>query len=263
MRLRIDDGVLDVLDEGEGTPVVLLHGFPLAKEIWDEQAAELRRRARVLRIDLRGLGASRGGPGPYLMESLASDVAGVLDARGIAAAAIVGHSLGAYVAFAFLRMFEERVLGLGLVCGRAGADPDVVRARREELATLAETQGMEPIANDYVPRFFAQATYRERPELVDSARAVVLATDPLGAAAVMRGMAMRVASDDLLEDIGVPAVVVAGRHDAFVPAGEQRAMANAIRAARFVTLESGHLPHWEQPDALTGALADLLGRIAA
>src|SRR5581483_1643974 len=99
MRVPIDDGELDVLDAGSGTPIVLLHGFPLAKETWDAQAAALQERVRVVRIDLRGLGKSRGGPGPYLMETLAGDVAAVLDALAIERATIVGHSLATYVAY--------------------------------------------------------------------------------------------------------------------------------------------------------------------
>src|SRR5580700_726695 len=161
MRVRIDDGELDVLEAGSGVPIVLLHGFPLAKNIWDAQAETLSAGARVVRLDLRGLGASRNGSGPYLMESLAGDVAAVLDALGIQRAAIVGHSLGSYVAFAFFRMFEERVLGLGLVCGRADSDSAEVAARRERLASEVERGGMAAIVDDYVPRYFKADTYRE------------------------------------------------------------------------------------------------------
>ncbi|HTV72341.1 MAG TPA: alpha/beta fold hydrolase, partial [Candidatus Acidoferrales bacterium] len=79
MRLQIDDATLDVLDEGAGDPAVLmLHPFPLSKEVWDEPAAVLAACSRVIRLDLRGCGASSAPPGPYLREALAGDVAGVL-----------------------------------------------------------------------------------------------------------------------------------------------------------------------------------------
>jgi 3-oxoadipate enol-lactonase len=261
MRMRFDDANLEVLDEGSGTPLVLLHGFPLAKETWAAQAAALRRRARVVSIDLRGLGASRGGPGPYLMEALAGDVASVLDALGIERAAVAGHSLGTYVAFAFFRMFEERVLGLGLVCGRADADAPEVATRRYALAERAEIDGMAPLADDYVPRYFAPPVYRERPDLVERARSIVLATEPRGAAAVLRGMAMRVAADDLFESIRVPVTVVAGRDDGIVPLAHQESIARAIDRARLTVLESGHVPHFEAPAELTAALQDLLNDV--
>jgi 3-oxoadipate enol-lactonase len=257
MRVLIDDGELTVLDEGSGIPMVLLHGFPLAKETWDEQAAVLRNHARVVRIDLRGLGASRAGPGPYLMEMLAGDVAAVLDALGIERATIVGHSLGTYVAYAFFRMFEERVLGLGLVCGRSDADSAEAAARRHALAERAERDGMKPLADDYVPRYFAPDVYRERPELVERARAIVLTGDPVGAAALLRGMAVRVAADDLFESMHIPVMVVAGRADALVPLAHQTATASAIAGARLIVLETGHVPLFEAPAELAGALLTL------
>ena len=113
---------LAVLDEGAGPAIVLIHGVLLAKETWDAQAAALARHARVVRIDLRGHGASGVPPGPYLMETLAGDVLDVLDALGIERATIVGHSLGGYVTFAFYRMFAERCAALGFVSTRAAAD---------------------------------------------------------------------------------------------------------------------------------------------
>lgn len=258
MHLAIDGADLAVLDEGSGTPMVLLHGFPLAKETWNEQSAVLCRSARIVRVDLRGLGASRGGPGPYLMESLAGDVAGVLDALGIARAVIVGHSLGTYVAFAFFRMFEERVTGLGLVCGRADADSPEVSARRYALVERAERDGMAPIVDDYLPRFFSDQVQRERPAPVQRVREIMLANDPAGAIAVLQGMAARVAADDLFDGIGIPVSVVAGNNDAVVPLDHQRAIAQAIPSAHLAVLDSGHIPQVEAAAELTAELQRLL-----
>ena len=258
MRLHIDDAELDFLDDGSGTAIALLHGFPLAKEIWDAQTAVLRERARVVRLDLRGLGTSRGGPGPYLMEMLAGDVAGVLDALGIDRAIVVGHSLGVYVTYAFFRMFAERVLGLGLVCGRAEADAEPVAARRSVLADDAERNGIGLVADEYLPRLFAPQTYAERPDVVERVREIVMRTDPYGAAAVLRGMAVRLTAEDLLSEIRVPTRVVAGRADAFVPLDVQRATASKIAGAELDAIDSGHLPQLERPQELTAILAALL-----
>jgi 3-oxoadipate enol-lactonase len=263
MRVPIDDGELAVLDEGAGLAMVLLHGFPLAKETWDAQAVVLQKHARVVRIDLRGLGASRGGPGPYLMETLAGDVAAVLDALGIQRAAIVGHSLGTYVAYAFFRMFEERVLGLGLVCGRSDADSAQAAAWRYELAERTEREGMTALADDYVPRYFAADVYNERPELEQRARAIILAGEAHGAAALLRGMAVRVAADDLFDAMHIPVSVIAGRADALIPLSHQEETARSIAGARLVVLDTGHVPLFEAPGEVTDALFTLAGDIAA
>jgi len=262
MQLTIDDARFDVLDEGRGTALVLLHGFPIAKESWNVQATMLAAYARVIRIDLRGLGASSVTAGPYLMESLASDVAGVLDALGIGRAIVVGHSLGGYVAFAFFRLFAERALGLGIVCSRASGDDAAAAAARESLAVRAETDGMGPVADAFVHRYFAPSIYRDRPDLVARARAMALSSDPRGAAAMLRGMAERVSSEDLLPEITIPVRVIAGNDDAFVGVSDMRRIADGIRGARLDVFACGHFPLWERPEATTASLRDLLDDVA-
>ena len=125
MQVLTDDGarIAACVDGRERTRAVLLvHGFPFAHAIWDAQNNALAAIARVIRLDLRGAGMSSVPEGPYLMERLAADIAVLLDALGIERAALVGHSMGGYVALAFSRMFTERVERLALVSSRLAAD---------------------------------------------------------------------------------------------------------------------------------------------
>ncbi|MBD5635063.1 MAG: alpha/beta fold hydrolase [Candidatus Eremiobacteraeota bacterium] len=258
MQLTVDGTRFDVLDEGRGPAIVLIHGVLLAKETWDAQAAALARRARVVRFDLRGHGASSVPPGPYLMESLAGDVSAVLDALGIERAAIAGHSLGGYVAFAFYRMFAERCSALGLVCTRAAEDDDATANFRYDLAERVEREGIEPAIEAFSGRSFAPKTYLERPELPARLEAINRRTDPRGAAAMLRGMAARVSSEDLYDEIDIPVRIVAGTQDAVIPFAFAEAMATGIRGAELDVLECGHVPLYEEPDALTESLERLL-----
>ena len=262
MQLTLDGARFDVLDEGTGPAVVLLHGFPLAKETWDAQAEALRPHARIVRYDHRGLGSTGVTPGPYLMEALAGDLAGILDALEIERAILIGHSLGGYVAFAFYRMFAERCSALGLVCTRAAADEPAVAAAREELAQRTEREGIAPVSAAFVPRLFAPRFYADAPGVVERVRAIVERTDPRGAAAMLRGMAARVASDDLLDEISVPVSVIAGDEDAVVPLAEARAIAAVPERGAFEALSGGHFPLVENPDALAAALLRLIARSA-
>jgi pimeloyl-ACP methyl ester carboxylesterase len=262
MQLTLDGARFDVLDEGTGPAVVLLHGFPLAKETWDAQAQALRPHARVVRYDHRGLGSTGVTPGPYLMEALAGDLAGVLDALEIERAIVVGHSLGGYVAFAFYRMFAERCAGLGLVCTRAAADEPGVAAAREELAQRTEREGIAPVRAAFLPRLFAPHFYVDAPDAVARVGAIIDRTDPRGAAAMLRGMAARVDSGDLLDEISVPVSVIAGNEDAVVPVAEARALAAVPARAEFELLSGGHFPLVENPGALATALLRLIARSA-
>jgi len=262
MLVNIDGARFDVLDQGGGSALVLLHGFPLAKETWDAQAAGLAARARVVRFDLRGLGSTTATPGPYLMEQLAGDVVEVLDALDIERATVVGHSLGGYVAFAFFRMFAERCAGLGFVCSRAGADSTEQAANRRALADRVEREGTAPLVEAFVPKYFAPEVYRDRAELVARAGGIVERTDPRGAAAMLRGMAERVDCQDLFEEMHLPVHVVAGAKDALVTGEQSRAIADGVEGAEYDLLDCGHFPLYEAPDALTASLERLLARVS-
>lgn len=252
MRVAVDDATIDVLSEGSGDPIVLIHGFPFTREIWDAQAQKLASSLRVIRPDLRGMGQSSVPDGPYLMETLAGDVAAVLDALSIDRAAIAGHSLGGYVAMAFCRMYTERVTRLALVCSRLAADTPQAAKDRENLADRAERENrIDAIVDRYVPREFAPSLLEKRAPEVDRARTIARQNTPSGAAAMLRGMAQRADAYDIAEELKMPVLIVAGAADQIVGMAEAEQVRRAFpRAGLRVLASSGHVPMLEEPDAL-------------
>lgn len=257
-RVRIDDIDLAYADEGRGEALVLIHGHPLSKTTWDEQAEILRGEFRVIRPDLRGLGESSVPTGPYPMERLADDLAGLLDAVGIERATLVGHSLGGYVAMAFYRRYAARVRAIALVSSRVQSDTPEVARMRFEFADRMQREGMRPFADFALPLFFAERTYEERPDIVRRVRDMVSSCDPRGAAEMYRGMATRPSSEDLLAKIDRPFLVVTGTSDALIPPALQKYAADAVGHARYLELEGcGHFPLSERPIETAQALRDL------
>ena len=90
---------------GSGTPLVLIHGYPLDHSIWDEVAGLLENDFDLIIPDVRGFGESTAVDEPYTMTNLAGDVAALLDSLEIEKAAFAGHSMGGYVALAFAKAF--------------------------------------------------------------------------------------------------------------------------------------------------------------
>jgi len=259
MQVFGDDGArIDVSVDGfDGNALVMIHGFPVTREIWDAQAQALATTHRVVRPDLRGMGASSVPDGPYLMETLASDIAAALDALAIERAALVGHSLGGYVALAFARMYTERVTHLALICSRIVADTPEIAENRRKNADRIEREAALPA--EMVKRLFAPETLSEHPEI--AARALDLASgiDPRGAASMLRGMAMRASFEDVAPDLDLPVLIVAGARDRVAPMEEARATARAFSRGRLVVCgRSGHLPMLEEPGRVTEALRELL-----
>lgn len=262
VNVRVDDARIAVEDRGTGDAVVLLHGFPFAKELWEDSFAALATAHRAIRLDLRGCGASSSPDGPYLMETLAGDVAAVLDALGVERATIVGHSLGGYVALAFARMYAERVERLALACSRlAEDDAERARSRREQALRLERENTMECAVENYVAKAFAPQTLAKRAEIVQRAAGVARANDPRGAAALLRGMALRAPADDIAPELGMPVCVIAGALDAGFSIEEARDVAAAFpNGVLELCQASAHMPMLEEPQRFTSLLEALLTR---
>src|SRR5215211_1349218 len=140
---------------GTGTPLVLLHGYPLDHHLWDEVAPLLVDAFELILPDLRGFGESSTVDSFYTMEDIASDIAALLDHLEIQKAAIAGHSMGGYVALAFARLFPERVSGLGLVSSQVLADaPDRKEGRYKSAADVSEN-GIGSVVATMTPKFTA------------------------------------------------------------------------------------------------------------
>ncbi len=256
--VRID---VEVSGNGDDT-VVLIHGFPLSRQIWNAQVRALSGHVRVVAMDLRGMGGSTVTDGPYLMESLAGDVAAVLDALAVERASLVGHSLGGYVALAFARMYVERLDRLALVCSRITADTPQRAQHRYELADDAERRGTaERIIAEMRDATLGATTLREHPEIREKFTKIAEKNDPRGLAAMLRGMALRDGAHDIAGDLTMPVLVVCGAEDPGIPAAEAAWTAGAFPSAKLVTLQaSGHVPMLEKPDELS---EHLLGWVAS
>lgn len=252
-------------DAGGGTPLVLLHGFPFNRSMWREQARAFGETCRVVAPDLRGQGETTLGEGASAatMEEMAADVAALLDALGVGRAVVCGLSMGGYVALAFCRAFPARVGALVLADTRAQADTDEARRTREETARRALEEGMAPIAEAMLPKLLSAETLERRPEVVGRVREMMLAAKPEGAAAALRGMALRRDQTDLLREIEAPTLIVVGREDALTPPAEAEAMRDRVGGSRLVVVEgAGHLSNVERPDEFNLALGDFLRGLA-
>ena len=128
MKLTVNQVSIAYSDSGVGLPLVLIHGYPLSRKMWDPQVKALASQSRVIAVDLRGHGESEAVSGNYSMELFADDIAGVLDGLKVERKAVIcGLSMGGYVALAFMRKYASR---------SGWIDPDS-NARRRRLSARA------------------------------------------------------------------------------------------------------------------------------
>ncbi|HEX6235427.1 MAG TPA: alpha/beta hydrolase [Jiangellaceae bacterium] len=250
-------------EAGTGTPLVLLHAFPLSRAMFADQLAGLADASRVIVPDLRGFGDSPGpGEAEPAMDVMADDVAGLLDRLGVRTCVLGGLSMGGYVAMAMLRRHPERVNAVVLMDTRADADDDEARANRERVARAVLEDGPSAL-HPLLETLLGEDTKKGRPDTVEQVTAWVDAARPEAVAWAEYAMAARPASYDTLRSAGVPGFVIVGEQDMPSPHEDAIAMAAAFepQAPVYVVPGAGHLSAVENPTGVTGALRDVLRHV--
>jgi len=243
----------------EGAPekplLVLAHSLGVDHGLWDPQMPALLRYLQVLRVDLRGHGASDSPAGDYTIEQLGRDVIAAVDSTARERFAYCGLSLGGMIGQWLGANATERITHLVLAntSPRVGA-PDLFEARRKAVLE----GGMTSVENAAMERFFSPRVLASANPQVATSRAALLAANPVGYAgccAAIRDMDQRA----LLGRIRVPTLIIGGCLDASTPwEGHGDLLATAIPGARSIVLEAAHLSNVELPSAFTNALFDFL-----
>jgi 3-oxoadipate enol-lactonase len=243
--------------------VLLIHGYPLGAWMWERQARTLAARGyEPIVPDLRGFGASPLPPRACTIDDYAADLATTLDERKVRGAAVVGLSMGGYVALALVERRPDLVGALVLSNTRAGADSEEGKKGRTATAEKARKEGARPIAETMAQKLFAPGTPARNPGLVADTRSRMEKVSPEAIACALLAMRDRPDRTALLRSIRVPTLVITGAEDGLIPPAESEAMRAAIPGAELVTVPgAGHLPNLEVPEAYDRALLAFLDHV--
>jgi len=260
-KVDVDGCTLNVYQEGEGEPLLFIHGFPLDHTMWEKQLEAFSGQCEVIAPDLRGFGESEmGDSSDFSMAHLADDLAKMLDSIWVyGEVTVVALSMGGYVAFEFWRRHEQRVKQFILCDTRATSDEPTVATKRLEIAERVMEDGPEFLADEMLPKLFSEQTRENQPEIVEATRKVILNTKPDTIATAQKAMAERLDVSVMLPTINVPTLVVCGEHDEITPPTEMREMARQIPDAQFLEIAgTGHLSPLEDPTTFNASLGRLV-----
>lgn len=243
-------------DCGEGPAVVLLHGHPFDRSLWLPQRELLAEAGfRVLAPDLRGYGESPATPGTVTMADLANDVAALVDKLGVELPSVVGLSMGGLVAME-LAIHSPGIHALGLVATTAEPVTDDERRRREGLAEAAEREGMAPLVEQMrIGLFHPECP----PSVVATVTQMMERNNPMGAAAALRGRAIRPDYRPGLRQLRIPTFVCAGSIDPWSTKEVTDEIVGCLSNPQVAVLEGiGHLPNAEAPAEFTRRMIEFL-----
>ncbi|MGY8665895.1 alpha/beta fold hydrolase [Bradyrhizobium sp. UFLA05-109] len=233
---------------GSGPPLLLTHGYSSTSAMWHGQIDALARHTTLVLWDMRGHGQSDypDDPNAYSEALTVGDMAAILDAIGAQRAIIGGLSLGGYMSLAFYRAHQKRVRALLIIDTGPGFRKDDAReawnARARATADKLDREGLDVLQS--ATRERATASHRNAKGLALAARGMLTQRD----AKVM----------ELLPDIKVPSLIVAGADDTPFLAASDYMAAKIPGAHKVVIPSAGHAVNIDQPQAFVDAVVPFL-----
>ena len=246
-------------DSSRGTPLVLLHAFPLDRGMWQPQIDALAGQFRILAVDLPGFGQSTVDPN-LTVDSAADGLVELLDKENLPGQVVLGGlSMGGYVAMAFARRHPDRLAGLILADTRSDADDDDGKKNRDRLISLTQEFGPSKVYEVMLPKVVCQDTLKNQPKIVESIRVLAARQSAAGVIAGLKMLRDRPDATPELSRITIPTLIIVGEHDAITPPLLAEQMASHIAGSRVVVIPgAGHLSNMEQPTAFNAAVGTFL-----
>jgi len=246
---------MNVESDGEGAPVVMLHGLGGTSNSFQPLLSRLAG-FRIVRPDLPGAGRSPSPPQPITVALVLEAVANAMSHLGINRAHLVGHSFGTLIAQHMAAYHPRRVASLALF-GPIVEPQDAARERLRQRAAMARRGGMGSVADQLIETALSRATANENPVAVAFVRESHMRQDAEGFARSCEALAQAEKAD--LRLIDCPTLIVTGDEDPVAPSSVAYDLADRLRGAKTVILpRCGHWTPIEKVKECATLLADFL-----
>ena len=245
------------IDGPAGAPwLVFSNSLATTVAMWDEQAAALKGKYRVLRYDQRGHGGTDVPAGRYAFDTLIADAVALMDALGIAQANFAGLSMGGATALGLAQQHPERVSSI-IVCDSGCMSTPQSTQQWEERIVVAQKQGMEGLVESTMARWFPPETLAKNPPHLAKVRAMIRATPVAG----FIGCAAALADHNYnakVATVKCPVLFMVGEKDGTAPAA-MKDMQARLPGSHYVELPgAGHISNMDRPAEFTKAIAEFV-----
>src|SRR5439155_6372071 len=246
--------------QGEGPPIVFVHGLGATSNVWHAQRTTLSTYYRVIVYDRSGSGRSQQAREGYSINAWADELAGLLDYLAVPSAVVVGHSLGSMVAQRFAGKYADRTRALILAGGEAEFGAEDKKALTERARSI-EAHGLSAVVDPWLTAVLSAATREANPALAGLVRELFLSNDARTYA--LHSLALRdgaVRSDH--GNIVCPTLLTVGDQDLVTPMSWQRQIAAGIANSRIrIIPNTAHMTMLESPTVFNTVLLDFLAAL--
>jgi 3-oxoadipate enol-lactonase len=246
--------------QGDGLPIVFVHGLGGTSNVWHAQRATLSRYFKVIVYDLSGSGRSDRSPRSFSLDAWADELAGLIDHLQLDQAVVVGHSMGTAIVQKFAARYPQKTRAIILAGALAELGPPGKEAFTKRAETV-EREGMIAVADAILGGALSPGTREGNPALAGMVREMLLSNCPTCYAGHCRALINGSARADQ-ERIGCPTLLVVGDQDPVTPLSLQRQIAAAIKHSRVrVVPDTAHYTMLEKPGAFNVALLEFLATV--
>ncbi len=248
-------------EQGLGSTLCLLHGFPLDNRVYDAVLPYLPRHFRTVLVDLSGFGKSLP-PTPMTIASMARQVHELLQQLGSLPVVLGGLSMGGYITLAFARQFPSDLRGMALIDTKSEADSTLAKQARNQMIQSLKAEGTKAVADAMFPKMLSPTTMKSRPQIGEQLRSIMESCDSSAVRYALEALRDREDYTDCLASMACPALVVVGGADVIAPPAIAKQMAQALPNAQLLELpDCGHIAPMEQPELLAEALSGLMKQV--
>jgi 3-oxoadipate enol-lactonase len=258
MRIKANGIDFNVTVDGpEGAPWIMFsNSLCTTGAMWDDQAAALKAKYRVLRYDQRGHGATEAPRGRYAFATLLDDAIALLDALGIARTHFVGLSMGGATGAGLARLHPDRVDRVVICDSPCMSTPQSAQQWEERIAA-AQKNGMAAVVEPTIARWFPPETVAKNPPHLDKLRRMIGATPLDGYIGCCAALADH-NYNDKIDTVTRPVLFMVGEKDGVTPAAMKQ-MHERLSGSRYVVLSgAGHISNMDRPAEFTRAIEDFL-----
>jgi pimeloyl-ACP methyl ester carboxylesterase len=202
---------------GEGTAVMLVHGFTEDRRIWDPLLSGIENKYQWIIPDIPGSGDSAYNGSLKQIRDFAEFIGAVLENENLQKLVLIGHSMGGYMSLAFAEKYPEKIRALGLFHSSAYPDSEEKKESRDKNIRFIQNHDPSLFVEQSIPGLFSESFKAEHPEEISKLIERYANFKRESLVQYLEAMKNRPATTGVLESITKPVLFIIGEEDKAIP----------------------------------------------